>query len=231
MKVLVIEDEAPIVRALERGFAAGGHLVVSADNGEDGISLAMDRTIDFVLLDISLPGKDGHQVLARIRAVRPDVPVLMLTARDDLENKVSTLNAGADDYVTKPFAFEELLARMGALSRRTGPSDSQIEAGDLRINLLSHRVWRGGKEIELSSREFSLLEFLIRNPRQVLSRQQILSAVWDYAFDPGSNVLNVYVRYLRSKIDRAGESSLIFTVRGVGYRFDPPEETQSSSPS
>ncbi len=231
MKVLVIEDEAPIVRALERGFAAGGHLVVSADNGEDGISLAMDRTIDFVLLDISLPGKDGHQVLARIRAVRPDVPVLMLTARDDLENKVSTLNAGADDYVTKPFAFEELLARMGALSRRTGPSDSQIEAGDLRINLLSHRVWRGGKEIELSSREFSLLEFLIRNPRQVLSRQQILSAVWDYAFDPGSNVLNVYVRYLRSKIDRAGESSLIFTVRGVGYRFDPPEEAQSSSPS
>ena len=231
MKVLVIEDEAPIVRALERGFAAGGHLVVSADNGEDGIALAMDRTVDFVLLDISLPGRDGHQVLARIRSVRPDVPVLMLTARDDLENKVSALNAGADDYVTKPFAFEELLARMGALNRRAEPSGSQMEVGDLRVNLLSHRVWRGGKEIELSSREFSLFEFLMRNPRQVLSRQQILSAVWDYAFDPGSNVLNVYVKYLRSKIDRAGEPSLITTVRGVGYRFDPPEDDQSSPPS
>ena len=222
MKVLVIEDEAPIVRALERGFGASGDLVVSADNGEDGIALAMDRTVDFVLLDISLPGRDGHQVLARIRAVRPDVPVLMLTARDDLENKVNALNAGADDYVTKPFAFEELLARMGALSRRAEPSGSTLEAGDLRVNLLSHRAWRGGKEIELSSREFTLLEFLMRNPRQVLSRQQILSAVWDYDFDPGSNVLNVYVRYLRSKIDRLEEPSLISTVRGVGYRFDPP---------
>ena len=231
MKVLVIEDEASIVRALERGFAASGDLVVSADNGEDGIALAMDRTVDFVLLDISLPGRDGHQVLARIRAVRPDVPVLMLTARVDLENKVSALKAGADDYVTKSFAFEELLARMGALGRRAEPTGSQLEAGDLRINLLSHRVWRGGKEIELSSREFALLEFLMRNPRQVLSRQQILSAVWDYAFDPGSNVLNVYIRYIRSKIDRSGEPSLISTVRGVGYRFDPWEDPRSSSPS
>lgn len=232
MKILIIEDEALIVRALERGFATYGHQVVSADNGEDGTVLAMDGTVDFILLDISLPGRDGHKVLERIRSARPDVPVLMLTARDDLKDKVSALKAGADDYLTKPFAFEELLARMEALNRRAEPAgSSQMEVGDLRLNVLSHRVWRGGKLIELSSREFALLEFFMRNPGQILSRQQILSAVWDYAFNPGSNVLNVYVRYLRSKVDRPGEPSLITTVRGVGYRFDPPKNAQSSPSS
>ena len=156
------------------------------------------------------------------------LPVLLLTARDGAPDEVAGLQAGADDYVTKPFAFEELLARIGALGRRTESPGSVLEAGDLRINLLSHRVWRGGKEIELSSREFALLEFLLRNPRQVLSRQQILSAVWDYAFDPGSNVVDVYVRYLRSKLDRRGEPSVIQTVRGAGYRFEPPADAPSS---
>ncbi len=149
----------------------------------------------------------------------------MLTARDNLQNKVSALDAGADDYLTKPFAFEELLARIRALTRRTDqPQASLIEAGGLRVDLLSRRTWRGDKQVDLSAREFALLEYFMRHPGQALSRQQILSAIWDYAFDPGSNVVDVYVRYLRRKIDRRGEPSLIETVRGVGYRFDPPAQ-------
>ena len=226
MRILIVEDEPGIVRMLERGLVAHGHQPASADNGEDGVRLAADETVDLVLLDIMLPGLDGHEVLKRIRALRPELPVLMLTARDDLQNKVGALDAGADDYLTKPFAFEELLARIRALTRRTDqPRTSLIEAGGLRVDNLSHRVWREDKQIELSSREFALLENFMRHPGQALSRQQILSAIWDYAFDPGSNVVDVYVRYLRRKIDRRGEPSLIETVRGVGYRFNPPHET------
>jgi DNA-binding response OmpR family regulator len=226
MRVLIVEDEAAIVRFLTRGLAAHGHQVVSADNGEDGVALALDamESIDFVLLDISLPGIDGHEVLRRLRAVRPGLPVLMLTARDDLQHKVRALNAGADDYLTKPFAFEELLARMRALVRRADqPRASQIVAGDLQIDLLSRRAQRGDRTIELSSREFAFLEYLMRHPHQVLSREQILSAIWEYNFDPGSNVVDVYVRYLRRKIDQPDQPSLITTVRGAGYRFDPPD--------
>jgi DNA-binding response OmpR family regulator len=225
MQVLIVEDETAIVRFLERGLAASGHQVISANNGEDGARMALDDSVEFVLLDVSLPGIDGHEVLQRIRARRPELPVLMLTARDDLQHKVRALNAGADDYLTKPFAFEELLARMRALLRRADqPRSAQIEAGDLGIDLLSRRVRRGDRAIELSSREFALLEYFMRRPHQVLSREQILSAVWDYSFDPGSNVVDVYVRYLRRKIDRPGEPSLITTVRGAGYRFEPPND-------
>ena len=224
MRVLIVEDEPGIVRMLERGLAAHGHQPVSADNGDDGARLAaFDDSVDLVVLDIMLPGLSGHEVLKRIRTRRPELPVLMLTARDDLQNKVGALDAGADDYLTKPFAFEELLARIRALIRRTDqPRASLIEAGDLRVDLLSHRAWRGDKQIELSSREFALLEYFMRHPGQALSRQQILSAIWDYAFDPGSNVVDVYVRYLRAKLDRPGEPSLFTTVRGSGYRFDAP---------
>ncbi len=224
MRILIVEDEPGIVRFLERGLEAHGYQSLSADNGEDGVRLAVDETVDLVLLDIMLPGLGGQEVLKRIRARRPELPVLMLTARDSLQSKVGALDAGADDYLTKPFAFEELLARIRALTRRTDqPQASLIEAGDLRVDLLSRRVWRGDKQIELSSREFALLEYFMRHPGQALSRQQILSAIWDYAFDPGSNVVDVYVRYLRRKIDLPGEPSLIETVRGVGYRFDPPQ--------
>ena len=224
MRILIVEDEPGIVRFLERGLAAHGYQPLSADNGEDGARLAIDESVDLVLLDIMLPGLDGQEVLKKIRARRPGLPVLMLTARDNVQNKVGALDAGADDYLTKPFAFEELLARIRALTRRTDqPRASLIEIADLRVDLLSHRVWRGDRQIELSSREFALLEYFMRHPGQALSRQQILSAIWDYAFDPGSNVVDVYVRYLRRKIDRPGESSLIETVRGVGYRFDPPQ--------
>jgi DNA-binding response OmpR family regulator len=223
LKILIVEDDTPIVRALERGLKAHGHELVSADNGEDGVALAEDPSVDLVLLDIALPGLDGHEVLKRIRGRRPDLPVLMLTARDDLQNKVLALNSGADDYLTKPFALEELLARVGALTRRgQAAAASRLQAGDLRLDPPSRRVWRGEKRIELSSREFALLEYLMRHPGRLLSRQEILKEVWGYDFDPGSNVVNVYVRYLRSKIDRPGEKSLIETVRGSGYRFEPP---------
>lgn len=218
MRILIIEDDAGIVRMLERGLSAHGYQCMTTDNGEKGLRLANDEMVALVLLDIWLPGLDGHQVLKGIRTRRPDLPVLMLTARDDLSNKVSALDSGADDYLTKPFAFEELLARIRALVRRADqPQSSYLEVGDLKMDLLSRSVWRADKKVELSSREFALLEYFMRHPGQVLSRQQILSAIWDYAFDPGSNVVDVYVRYLRSKIDRRGEPSLISTVRGTGY--------------
>ncbi|HJQ28671.1 MAG TPA: response regulator transcription factor [Rubrobacter sp.] len=227
-----MEDDDAIVRALRRGLAAHGHQLVSAETGEDGIIMASDKSVEFVLLDITLPELDGQEVLRRIRASRPGLPVLMLTARDDLNNKVIAFHSGADDYLTKPFAFEELIARIQALTRRARqPESVRLEAGDLRLDLLSHHAWRGEEKIELSNREFALLEHFMRHPGQVLSRQQLLSAIWDYSFDPGSNVVNVYVRYLRRKIDRPGEPSLISTVRGAGYRFEPPEDTSQSSSS
>ena len=226
MLILTIEYDPKIVAILERGLKAHGHQIISADNGDDGVILASDESVELVLLDIALPGLDGHAVLDHIRAHRPALPVLMLTARDDLENKVNALNAGADDYLTKPFAFEELLARIRALSRRLDQQQAvQIQAGDLQIDLLARRVSRAGKAIELSSREFALLEYFVRHPGHVLSRQQILAAVWDYDFSSGSNVVDVYVRYLRRKIDRPGEPSFIATVHGAGYRFDPLSNT------
>jgi DNA-binding response OmpR family regulator len=170
-----------------------------------------------------LPGLNGHQVLERIRAERPRLPVIMLTARSDLKSKVSALHGGADDYVAKPFAFEELLARIQAVTRRLDqPESSQIHVGSLRLDLLAQRVWRNKVLVDLTAREFALLEYFMRHPNQVLSRQQILFAVWDYDFDPESNIVDVYVRYLRTKIDEPGEPSLIVTVRGAGYRFEPP---------
>ena len=187
--------------------------------------MATDESVDFVLLDILLPGMDGQEVLRRIRARRPGVPVLMLTARDEVQDKISALDGGADDYLTKPFDLEELFARIRALVRRADqPQASRIQIGDLKMDLRSHRVWRGEKLVDLSSREFALLEYFVHHQGQVLSRQQILSAVWDYAFDPGSNVVDVYVSYLRNKLDHRGEPSLIATVRGTGYRFEPPEQ-------
>lgn len=223
MNILIVEDDSAIVRSLERILGAYGHRTFSADNGEDAIPLATGEAVEFVILDISLPGIDGYEVLRRIREAKPRLPVLMLTARDELENKIVAFKTGADDYLTKPFAFEELLARIDALWRRveqTGPTF--LEIGDLHLDLLTREVWRGDKEIDLSTREFALLEYLMRHQGQTLSRQKILSDIWHYDFDPGSNVIDVYVRYLRNKIDCPGNPSLITAIRGVGYRFDPP---------
>ena len=225
MLILIVEDDPAIVRFLQRGLAAHGHAILTAEDGEAGARMALDEGVELVLLDIMLPKLDGQQVLQRVRLRRPELPVLMLTARDEVQQKVAALDGGADDYLTKPFDLDELLARVRALTRRSDqPWSSVMEFGDLNVDLRSRRVKRGEKQVDLSSREFALLEYFMRHPGQVLSRQQILSAVWDYAFDPGSNVVDVYVRYLRSKLDRRGEPSVIQTVRGAGYRFDPPED-------
>jgi DNA-binding response OmpR family regulator len=221
MRILAVEDEPAILRMLERGLTAAGHQVLAAETGEDAATLAIDEGVDLVLLDITLPGLSGHDVLTRIRARRPELPVLMLTARDDLDNKVRALDAGADDYLTKPFAFEELLARIRALTRRSDQATATLlEVGDVRLDLLGRRVWRGDRSIELSNREFTLLEYLLRHPGQVLSRTQILFAVWEYDADPSSNVVDVYIRYLRRKL---GDPSRISTVRGAGYRYEAVE--------
>jgi DNA-binding response OmpR family regulator len=222
MRVLAVEDEPRVLRVLERGLTAAGYQVATAENGEDAVEVVADESVELVLLDIALPGIDGHEVLARIRARRPGLPVLMLTARDDLAHKVRAFDGGADDYLTKPFAFEELLARIRALTRRADqPRGAVLETGSLRLDLLARRAWRGDRTIDLSNREFALLEFFLRHPSQVLSRTQILFAVWEYDYEPGSNVVDVYVRYLRRKLSLDGEPSPIVTLRGAGYRFDP----------
>ena len=223
MRILIIEDDEAIARVLQRGLRAHGHQTVLAETGEDGVLLSTDETVELTILDISLPGLNGHQVLERIRSSRPRLPVLVLTARADLDSKVKALNAGADDYLTKPFAFEELLARIHAVTRRLDqPESSQIRAGHLRLDLLAQRAWRGDELVELTAREFALLKYFMRHPNQVLSRQQILDSVWEYDFDPESNIVDVYVRYLRNKIDAPNHPSLIITVRGAGYRFELP---------
>lgn len=226
VKILLIEDDEAIVRLLDRGLTGRGYELVSSGNGRDGLTLATkDASVGLVLLDVSLPELDGHKVLELIRQERPDLPVLMLTARDDVKNKVRALDSGADDYLTKPFAFEELTARIRVLARRFEPTEpTELRAGVLHIDLLAHQVRQGGRRVELSSREFALLACFMGHRDQVLSRQQILSEIWGYDFDPGSNVVDVYVRYLRQKIDEQGKPSYITTIRGVGYKFDVPED-------
>jgi two-component system OmpR family response regulator len=223
MRLLIIEDEDKIVRFLTRALKAHGYELISADNGEDGARLALSEPFDLVMLDIMMPGIDGHQTLELIRESKPDLPVLMLTARDDVENRVRAFDAGADQYLTKPFALEELLARIRTLTRRKDAERTPILlAGDLVIDTQRRKVRRGDEVIELSNREFALLEYFLRHPGEVLSRRRLLKDIWEYAFDPGTNVVDVYVRYLRHKIDRPGMPSTITTVRGDGYRFDIP---------
>jgi DNA-binding response OmpR family regulator len=224
MKILLVEDETAIARMIARGLTPHGHEVIPVETGEDStITLSIDL-VDLVLLDIHLPGKDGFEVLADIRRMRRDLPVTMLTAQDDVRSKVTALDGGADDYITKPFSFDELTARIRALTRRADQRlASTIEFGDLKVDLLSHRMSRGDRLVELSRREFALMEYFARNPRQVLSRQQILTAVWEYDFEGESNVVDVYVRYLRQKLEQLGVRDVFTTIRGSGYRFDPPE--------
>ena len=225
MRILLVEDEPRIIRLLERGLGAHGHQLVAAENGEDGLLMADDAGVELVILDIGLPGMDGHEVLRQLRALRPELPVLMLTARDDVSSKVRALDAGADDYLTKPFALEELMARLRALSRRRDQQQaSAIEVGDLRIDLLARRAWRADREVELAAREFALLEYFMRHPGQVLTRTQILEAVWEYDYDPGSNVVDVYVGYLRRKLRSEADGSPIVTMRGTGYRLESPAD-------
>lgn len=219
MNLLIVEDERRVASFLERGLRAEGYAVTVARDGDRAARLAVGEPFSLVILDLRLPGKDGLAVLREIRAAKPTLPVLILTARDDLPSKVEGLNAGADDYLTKPFAFEELVARIRAHLRRQEERADVLRGGDVQLDLHTHRVERGGVEISLTPREFALLELFLRHPDQVLTRAQILGHVWGYDVDLSSNVVDVYVRYLREKLDLPGAQPFIETVRGVGYRI------------
>jgi heavy metal response regulator len=218
MYILVVEDERKVAAFLRKGLQEEGYAVDVAYDGEEALLLGRVNQYDLIILDIMLPGKDGIEVLRELRAQRISTPVLMLTARDSLEDKVQGLDSGADDYLTKPFAFAELLARIRALLRRGKPESSvRLTAADLVLDPATREVQRAGEPIELTSREYALLEYLLRNKGRVLTRSMILEHVWGYRFDPGTNIVDVYISYLRNKIDRGFDRKLIHTVRGVGY--------------
>lgn len=222
MKVLVIEDEKKIASFVRKGLEAQGFVVETSHNGDEGFLLATTRPYDAAILDIMLPGKDGLSILRNLRDRKISLPVILLTARSELNERLEGLNLGADDYLTKPFHIEELIARIHAVTRRAaGVSQSILSVSDLTMNLLTRKVMRNGQEIDLTTREFSLLEHLMRSPGRVLTRVEICESVWDYNFDPGTNLVDVYVQRLRKKIDGDAALKLIETIRGVGYRIRP----------
>jgi two-component system OmpR family response regulator len=219
MRVLVCEDDRVIADFVAQGLREAGYAVDVATTGTDGVRLALQNAYDAAVVDVMLPGLDGLALIERIRAARVATPVLILSARRSVDDRVKGLQAGGDDYLTKPFAFAELLARVQALIRRaSGTAEpTRLVVGELSMDLLSRRVERSGKPIELRPREFALLEYLMRHPGRVLSKTMILSHVWGYSFDPGTNVVDVLVSRLRDKIDREFDRKLIQTVRGAGY--------------
>jgi DNA-binding response OmpR family regulator len=226
MLILLVEDEPLIASFIEKGLQAEGHVIELAADGPSAVGAFLASSPDLVILDVMLPGFDGFEVLTQIRQVDTRVPVIMLTARGEVEDRVRGLDLGATDYVVKPFAFGELAARVRAHLRttqsvETGRRSDLLEVGDLQLDLLRREVHRGGEPIALSAREFALLEYLMRHPGQVLSRQQILDGVWGINHDPRSNVVDVYIRYLRGKLGDDGRTS-IETVRGMGYRLIVP---------
>jgi two-component system response regulator MprA len=216
-RILVIEDEERIRQFLKRGLTYENYVVETAIDGKDGLEKARDTPPDLVLLDIMLPGMDGFEVCRRLRAAS-DVPILMLTAKEAIEDRVAGLDAGADDYLVKPFSFDELLARVRALLRRAQPSQPQVfRFSDLELDTGTRQGRRGGETFDLTAKEYELLELFMRNPRQVLTRDVIFDRVWGYDFGGGSNIIEVYVRYLRQKTEGEDLPRLIHTVRGVGY--------------
>ena len=220
MRALIVEDDVKLAALLRRGLVEEGHAADVAATGDDALWMAGATDYDAILLDVMLPGIDGFEVCRRLRRSEVWSPVLMLTARDAVEDRVKGLDAGADDYLMKPFSFAELHARLRALGRR-GPVERPpvLQAGTLRLDPSTRRVWRGGDEISLSTKEFALLETFMRRPGQVLSRFDLLEHAWDYSYENRSNVVDVYIRYLREKIDRPFDRTSIETVRGAGYRL------------
>ncbi len=217
MRILVVDDDPEIVSFVKRGLAYEGYTVDTASDGTEALAKARDREPDLVILDVMMPGIDGIEVSKRLRQAS-DVSILMLTAKGTVADKVAGLESGADDYLVKPFAFDELLARVRALLRRQQPSEGEIlRFSDLSLNTATREVKRGNQFIELTAQEFDLLELFLRHPRQVLKRDLIYERVWGYNFEGESNVIEVYVRYLRTKLEAAGLTRLIHTVRGVGY--------------
>jgi DNA-binding response OmpR family regulator len=220
VKLLIVEDEKKVASMIRKGVEAAGFVAESCNHGDEGYRLALAHPFDAILLDIMLPGRDGLSILRQLRERKVATPVILLTARGELNERLEGLNLGADDYLVKPFFIEELIARIHAVTRRgTGAAQSMLEAADLSVNLLTREVRRRGRKVELTPREFSLLEYLMRSPGRVLTRVQICERVWDYSFDPGTNLVEVYVQRLRKKIDDGVEPKLIETVRGVGYRI------------
>jgi DNA-binding response OmpR family regulator len=223
MHILVVEDEERLAALVRRVLVEERHAVDVAHDGDTGLDLADSDTYDLVILDVMLPGMDGFEVCRQMRADGVETPVLMLTARGAVEDRVAGLNVGADDYLVKPFALEELLARVNALLRRRKGSletSTELRAKDLTLDLVRHEVRRGNRIIELTAKEFALLEYLMRHPGQVLSRTQITDHVWRYDIDALSNVVDTYIHYVRDKVDKGHSTPLIKTVRGVGYKID-----------
>jgi DNA-binding response OmpR family regulator len=220
MRILVVDDDRRLCTIIKRGLLEEAYAVDLAYDGEEGEYLAEVNPYDLIILDIMLPNKDGIEVCHELRSKKINTSILMLTAKDTVEDRVRGLDTGADDYLTKPFAFNELLARVRALLRREGMSKSpELRVGDLTLNTLTRQVWRGQRLIELTTKEYVILEYLMRHPNMVITRTMIEEHAWDYDFDSLSNLIDVYIRRLRRKIDNEGEDSLIQTVRGAGYRL------------
>ncbi|HNZ26920.1 MAG TPA: heavy metal response regulator transcription factor [Spirochaetota bacterium] len=218
MRILVVEDEEKIANFIKRGLKEEGYVVDIAGDGEEGLYLALNHSFDLIVLDLMLPIKDGLTVCAELREKGKNIPILILTAKNSTQDKVSGLDLGANDYITKPFAFEEFLARIRALLRNKNNSEStRLKIHDLDMDLLAHKVYRGGKEIALTSKEFSLLEYLMRNKGSIVTRTMITEHVWEINFDSFTNVIDVYINYLRNKIDKGYDKKLIHTVRSRGY--------------
>lgn len=230
MKILIVEDDRRIASFLQRGLSAEGHVVEVEYDGRDGLEQVRTGDFDLVILDRMLPYLDGLELCRLLREERHKVLVLMLTAKTSLKDKIEGLSGGADDYLTKPFAFDELLARIGALDRRRSGIDHEraLRVGALVLDPMGRRLTKGGRDIALTAREFDLLHYLMVNTGRVLSRQRLLSSVWKIGYDPGTKIVDVYVRYLRIKIDDEGDPSLIQTVRGIGYLMSVPTGHASS---
>jgi two-component system, OmpR family, response regulator len=226
MNVLLVEDEAKIASFVGLGLREQGFVVDHCDNGHEGYELALERAYDVVLLDIMVPGKDGLAILKALRKAGKTVPVILITARNELDDRITGLNLGADDYLAKPFFVEELVARIHAVVRRSqGERQNVLALGPLRLDRITREVTSGGQTVELTGREFNLLEYLMRSPGRVLTRTQILEHVWGYDFNPSTNVVDVAIQRLRKKLEPVAAAQWIESVRGVGYRFRPLEET------
>ena len=220
MRVLVVEDERRLAGIIKRGLLEEGYSVDNAYDGEEAQYMAENTHYDAMVLDVMLPRKDGVAVCRDLRSRHVNTPILMLTAKDTVDDRIRGLDSGADDYQVKPFAFSELLARVRALMRREAlPKSQKLQVGDLVMDTLSREIWRGKRKVELTSKEYSMLEYFMRHPNAVLTRTMLEENVWDYAFDGVSNIVDVYVRRLRRKLEEGGEPGLIETVRGAGYRL------------
>ena len=218
MRVLVVEDEKKVASFIQRGLEGEGFSVEVAYDGESGVEMGSQSSFDLILMDVMLPKMDGLEAIKALREKGVESPVLCLTAKDTVEDIVAGLDSGSDDYLTKPFAFAELLARARALVRRgTQERGAEISYADLRLDPVAHKVWRSDVEIDLTAKEYALLEFFMRNPETTLTRTMIAEHVWDYTFDSFTNIIDVYVNYLRKKVDRDYSKKLIHTVRGIGY--------------